>query len=295
MPSWSRSPETRAIHLDRDRRVWVRWLFRCGLRLEHIAIMLELEPTAVAECIDRKTNMGPRPAIPTGPPRRSSKPAAIMGQNGAHVRTLQSLGYDAPTIARVLDVELAAVVDFLARIVPIRRAELVKTRTRKQQRAIRPPRPRSWRLTDARDVDGPNPGDPPPLPAADALLEVDDLVELEVPPPPAIDPWEGSPSVEVPPAGDPWTGPATLKATGEEHGNAKLTWRLAREIRRQHAAGWSCYRLAKQLGVHASTVRCIVKNLTWVEDHSPALPAPDALSDADCGTTVQNTGENGPS
>lgn len=199
MPSWSRSPEMRAIHLDHEKKVWVRWLFRCCLPAEHIAAVLEVDLAAVDDAIHQKPLRG-RPAVtPTGPPRRSSKPVAIFGQNGSHVRVLQSLGYDAPMIASVLDVELRAVRDFLCRLAPIRVPALVRARSRPEQAGIRVRRPRpdgpltidpadAWRFAD-----GAAPYDrPETTPAPAAVVEVD-LVGAELPP--ACDAWDGSPSL----------------------------------------------------------------------------------------------------
>ena len=277
MPSsWSRSPESRAIHPSRETKRWVRWFFRCGVPLEHIVIVLEVDLAAADDAVHCRNSKGRAWVIPTAPPHsgRVKKTSAILGPAARHVRRLAELGYPPSAIATILDVTAAAVGDLLRRCVPIRRAVLVRPREPSQQRALRPPRPRPWRLIDARSLDGPNRGDPPPIaPAVEVLRQV------EVPPP----------------ASNPWEGPTTTDATGETHGRHRLTWELVREIRRRHAAGESCYAMARQYNVHRGTIRAVVTNLTWIEDApdpSPALPATDAPSDAPCSETRQKQGSD---
>lgn len=58
-------------------------------------------------------------------------------------------------------------------------------------------------------------------------------------------------------------------ARGEKNGYAKLTWEQVREIRRRYAwfgiGGDSLPKLAKDFGVHPTTIHDIVKNKVWKE------------------------------
>jgi hypothetical protein len=63
---------------------------------------------------------------------------------------------------------------------------------------------------------------------------------------------------------------------GERNGRSKVTWELAREIRRLHAEGMSGYALARQCQLNAGTVRSIIREETWREvDCADGTPEPE--------------------
>jgi hypothetical protein len=271
--SWSRRPEERAIKFDGGTRKWIHWLRVCSLPLPHIAELLAIDLGALDAWANRATRKGRRPRVPTGPPRRSSKPAAIRGQNGRHVRVLQSLGYAAPTIARVLDVALPAVEDFLIRITPIRRAALVRPRDHTEQARIRPPRrrpdpPPPRRPLDWRELDDVGPDgrltvlEPPPA------AELDDQVAAELP-------------AAAPPPPREWIGSTTLRPGGKP----RLSEEQAAEVRRERAAGSSEYELARKHKVARNTIHAILIGKTY----PPPCPAPVLVAPKMC----KNPGKTG--
>jgi hypothetical protein len=101
--------------------------------------------------------------------------------------------------------------------------------------------------------------------AAAAVAELAAAVGNETAPPPPA---------ELPAVRQPWTGPATMHATGEAHGSAKLTRADVGEIRRLRAAGSSTGELAKRFGVTRGTICYACKGKTWA-DPSPPLPVTD--------------------
>jgi hypothetical protein len=247
---WRRPPEDRAVDFDRHTQRWIRWLRGCSLPLPHIAELLSLDLGA----LDTFANRNGSP-VPTGPPRRSSKPAAILGQTGCKVRVLQSLGYPVPTIARVLDVELEALEDFLTRLSPIRRAALVRPRSRPEHARIRPPRRRPDRSpappvgwVDRDDV-GPD-GRPIVLVRIEPpAVELDDQVEPKLPAAPPA------------PAGSaPWVGSAAFAV--HPGGRPTVSEKDAVKIRREHAAGASKAALARKYCVVWNTIHRIVTRRT---------------------------------
>jgi plasmid maintenance system antidote protein VapI len=259
MPAWSRTPQARAGHPDQLTKVWIRWLaLRCALPLEHVAIILEVDLTAADDVVHRRHAKGRAWAIPTSAPSSGAgRKRQILGPGATKIYRLHELGYSPSAIAEILGVRPSAVRDLLRRWVPIRRAALVRVRSRPEQSRIRPPRRRpapppaqqeipadeAWRY-----LDGPSPHDPPP-PAPIVIVEPDQVV------------------VEVPaPAPQPWTGSASpMKVTGEANGRSKLNWPLVREVRRLHSLGWTCYRLAQSIGVDPGTITAVVTNRTWKE------------------------------
>jgi|SoiMethySBSTD1v2_1073268.scaffolds.fasta_scaffold117440_5 DNA invertase Pin-like site-specific DNA recombinase len=50
---------------------------------------------------------------------------------------------------------------------------------------------------------------------------------------------------------------------GERNSYAKLTAEQAQEIRHRHLAGETQTALAREFGVHSSTVSCMVRGATW--------------------------------
>lgn len=60
-----------------------------------------------------------------------------------------------------------------------------------------------------------------------------------------------------------------MTARGEQNHQAKLTWEKVREIRRRAATGAVYYDLAKEYGVHYSTIKLVVYGQTWKEGGSP--------------------------
>jgi hypothetical protein len=224
--SWSRSPEARAIRLDQSTKVWVRWLaLRCALPLEHIATVLELDLAAVSACINRTTRKGRVPGIPTRPPSRIDGRRQILAQTATKVYRLHELHYSPSAIARILDVRVKAVEDLLRRWVPMRRAALVRARSRPEQSRIRA-RPRC---------------EPPPAPPAI----------------PADEAWryrDGPAPTDPPPARIAWDGP-----TSPFGGHVKLTEAQALEVCAKRAAGWSIYELADAYEVTRNTIYRIVR------------------------------------
>lgn len=53
--------------------------------------------------------------------------------------------------------------------------------------------------------------------------------------------------------------------TGERNPNGRLTWAQVREVRRRWADRKGGPSMAKELGVHMSTIYSIVYNRTWRE------------------------------
>jgi len=204
---------------------------------------------------------------PTGPPRLSNHPenvTAIRAHNGTKVRRLHELGYLSPRIAHLLALDLDEVLDFLSRIRPRRAdAPLRRPRTRREQDGLRPrrirrpapPKPPTWKRTDARNDSAGCTSPTTELPAiAAAELVVDEAV-AELP---------ARPATENPPADGPaWGYHQHRFAAGERHGRSKLTAVDAREIRRLHAAGRSIYSLAPQFNISKSAIRAIVRFETW--------------------------------
>jgi hypothetical protein len=253
-PSWSRSPEARATHLDRHMTAWVRWLVRCAMPTQHIAILLELDLAAVDDAVHRKRTKGPVPAIPTAPPSSTAgRGRQIRSQTARKVYQLRDLHYPHARIATILTLQPADVSDLLLRAVPIRRVALVRPRSRPEQARLRPPRPRrepppeipadeAWRYQG-----GPAPGDPPIAPE----LVVDQVVA-------------DSPS-------SPWEGPVTF----QDH-LGKLTSKQIQDGRAMLATGETYATVAKWFGVSMNTVRthCGRKGTRPRTPPTPVKPEP---------------------
>jgi lambda repressor-like predicted transcriptional regulator len=60
--------------------------------------------------------------------------------------------------------------------------------------------------------------------------------------------------------------------TGEQHGQAKLSWARVNEIRDIHSSGVSIYALAKRFGVTWTTVKNVVIGKTWKQDRKIIYP-----------------------
>jgi DNA-binding CsgD family transcriptional regulator len=103
-------------------------------------------------------------------------------------------------------------------------------------------------------------------PPADELLDL--VFEPEPPPCPVPTRWEQTVDERT-----RW---------GESNGQAKLTRETAREVRRLHADGLSCYELARRYGVSRGTIAAIVKGRTWLEldgvDDQVEEPPPAAIA-----------------
>jgi hypothetical protein len=57
---------------------------------------------------------------------------------------------------------------------------------------------------------------------------------------------------------------------GEKHGNTKITWRIAREIRRLYATGeFTHQNLSDTFGIHISGIGKIIRNETWKVEYDP--------------------------
>jgi hypothetical protein len=296
--SWSRPPEVRAIHLDQRMRAWVRWLCRCNVPLDHIAIVLDVDLAAVDDCVRRTTRdtqppcvpttdlptlsrdgrlqRGHPASVPTPPPRiwRDCR-RMIVGQTAIKVRRLDALRYPPSAIAVILDVRKAAVEDLLRRCVPRRGTSLTRPRSRPEQARLKPPRRRpeppaapppidpadAWRYTD-----GPSPFDPPPVVPA-AVAELDQVVvDVEAPPPPARNEWVGSASLTP-------------------GGKSKFTDDQAAELQRERAAGATLFELAAKYRVARNTISAALKR---------TIPPPPLPSfEGDCPENGQNPRENG--
>jgi len=276
------------------RDAWVDWLSRgCSLPLDHVALVLELDPSVVDAFLHR-TKHGRRRAVPTRPPRPGRAAGApsppILAQTAVKVRRLAELKYPAARIAEVLELDPPAVRDFLTRSRPVRRAAVSRPRghaeqaalkanrhrranrlfARRQRQAARmaaaaPPAPRStWdrrkRVSDAElDQAGAKL-------AAIAAAAVAELARAEAPAPPPA---------ELPATRHEWTGSSSPHARGEDHGSAKLSRADVKEIRRLRAAGSSTGELAKGFGVSRATICYAVSGVTWGDVAPPALPRAD--------------------
>ena len=66
------------------------------------------------------------------------------------------------------------------------------------------------------------------------------------------------PAISVPaPAQSPWVATTSVKATGEQHGAAKLTWPQVRESAGNMPLVQAAYSLARKAGVHPGTITAI--------------------------------------
>lgn len=91
---------------------WVRWLAWHGLPPDHVARLLDWP---IGEVESRWPDASP--SVPPSPPYKGpgTRPYSFGGPRGTRARRLDELGYDAPTIARVLGVCERALRIFLAR------------------------------------------------------------------------------------------------------------------------------------------------------------------------------------
>ena len=71
-------------------------------------------------------------------------------------------------------------------------------------------------------------------------------------------------------------GNRTVRVRGEQVVTAKLTWPEVRTIRARHAAGERVLHLAREYGLHHSTVDDVVRGRSWREN--PEIPASTTLS-----------------
>ena len=280
---------------------WIRWMDACGVPADHIAVVLDIDPSQVAAWLGRITRnataweieqmrelrsagytvraialelgrsrsaiydaveRGDLPAWPPSPPLQRRRQGVIRAELATRVKAFHRLDYGVFQICTILNLDVAAVRDFIARI----RAQsgdgyLSRPRTRREQSALQPPRPRRerpapipacWKRADSRlDSAGWTP--PPELPAIAAVELVIDQAAPELP---------ATPPIERPPADGPaWSGFRTVH--GERNGNSKLAAADAREIRRLRAEGMSLYALAKRYDVAENTIRAIVQFKTW--------------------------------
>jgi len=241
---------------------WMRWLSACGLPPAHVAVLIGLTEDEVAGYAPRRCT---RP--PTGPPKKSGVGHAIHGPNATKIRQLREMGYPPARIGKILEVPIADVRSFLARLEPVRRAALVKPRSKADHAGMKDnQRRRRQRQRRRRPPTPPPPSAPPP---GEWQWRIDGgpigVVELPIAAELAAAAEPPQPTMDALPKRDPWTGPADRQARGESHGSAKLTAADAREIRRLHAMGRSIYSLAPQFGVSKSAIRAIVRGETWTD------------------------------
>jgi DNA-binding CsgD family transcriptional regulator len=257
---------------DYRQAAWIRWFDRCGMPADHIGIVLGIDPSqvtawlgrvpyhitpaearriremqadglgavAIARALgcDRRTvyrvlKRGEAPAMKVGFPLRRMPPPVIRGRGATKARRLHALGYPAPRIATLLNLNPRDVRAFI----PESRPEVSRPEIDRAE---------AWRYHD--DVK-------PPEPPA-ATTEV-----------PGVEPVNEPVNVKPPepPAATPWTGPTDWRPRGEQHSSAKLTAADAREIRRLRSEGMSMYALAKRYGVAENTIRGIVTGKTWTD------------------------------
>lgn len=270
------------MKLTKERRQWMRWLSGAGLPAGHVAKLVGLPPAIVTEWLHRPSQR----AVPFRFPHKAGRlDPTIKGPAGSKVRGMIELGYRAHEIAKILCLTERTVNDFLKRVTSVRGTLLVRARCCSEQYAVdRTRRLRKkasrvvadralWNHQDATrdDANQVNAG----VPAAAPELACD-LAETPAAPGPLPCP-ELEPNRWNPDNGREWF-------RGERHGGHKLTWEKVREIRRAHAAGASCYALARQHDVHPGTITAIVKRRTWIEsggaESSPPAPPPVIVATA---------------
>jgi hypothetical protein len=247
---------------DRLRRV--RWFRRWGLPAAHIAVVMDMDESAIDALLARRVGNGrwkvKRPAVPIQAKRHTRH--QVGGGNATLIRRLASLGYDPSLIDPIMLLAPGVAARFLD---SDRRKE--ERARRQRERRSQAPEPPTWKRTDSRlDSAGWIPPLPLPLPAI-AAAEVLDLVNDQ-----AVAELPAAELENPPPADGPaWSDPRSLR--GSANGQSKLTAADVLEIRELHAAGRSIYSLAPEWGVSKSAIRAIVRRETWAELPSPAPPA----------------------
>ena len=240
---------------------WYRWLRSVGMPTDHIAILLDLDPTEVDWLSHYRSRWRRPPKMPAECDARGSiYERPILNDTGLKIRKLDGLGYSPRRIAEILVIRPERVVDWLRRTTPTCTTPLVRPRTKDEQRRVDAERRRRERRR------------------AKAAELADQVAEP-------------APAPEAPaPSAFEWDGPSDPRAcSGERNGRAKVTWEMAREIRRLHAEGSSAYALARQFGLSGGTVRSIIRGETWreldrsdgtAEPESPPVESPPAVAPA---------------
>jgi hypothetical protein len=248
---------------------WCRWLESKGVPPSDQAIILDLGLSEVElHLAPQRPGCQPRRRVPTIPAkdgRMRLRDRAVHNNTGRKIGRMIALNYSAERIADVLCLRLASVTDYLRRMTPDRKAELVRPRSRREQRALdRNLRRRElarqaaaeravWAERDAgRDDEGCT------APATPVNTQVDQAAELV-------------PAPEVPPpAPNPWDGPAAIFVGA----TPKLTAAQAAEVRAKRAAGWPVWELAHEYEVSGATITATVRGRTRVKADEPSESAP---------------------
>jgi hypothetical protein len=250
---------------DRDQKVWIRWLHdECMLPLEHVADVLELDPSDIAAFlahVPRRGHVTPH-VWRKGPPRRAGfarRPGLqIRGQSSRKIRRLRALNYQPFQIAAFLGIHVDDVREFIRRITPIRKTALNRPRERSVQLRLRPRLPRCTPIAPqpvaeewsyrARPVDVAELRAAAPIAAA----AVDDQVANEA-----------RAATLRPPVPTAWVGPETPRLR-----DPSLAGEQVDKAREMLQAGDSYPVVAKRFGVSVNTLR------KYVGDIGRRRPAP---------------------
>jgi transposase-like protein len=260
--------------VGRREKLWVRWFAECGVCTAHIAFVFARRAAQIERTIE-PARKGPVPAPLIGPPLRSQKGPEIHGPTAAKVRSLRSLGYEVDRIAGLLGLRRGDVKDFLDRIRPLRRPQvlphaLTRPRSRKDhRRSVRsqaraahrrwlrqktsPPKPKPY-----------NPADPDAWGYRDPLARLE-LEEHRAAAAARTGPMARTTAQEATAAGPPAIapppspGPAPPPWIGDVSGHFKGPLKLSQEdidtIRSRLASGTSCFEMARRYGVTPNTIR----------------------------------------
>jgi hypothetical protein len=255
---------------------WCRWLCSVDVPTEHIAVLLDLDPSEVDSHLAPRTGRGRRPGVPSIPIHYSVKGALsrrpILAETANKVRRLANLGYAPERIAPILVLDWRRVVSFLKRATPAtHRLGLVRPRSPAEQRRLDANQRRRARAAKAaaeravwaqRNAQRDDAGCP--------------VVSYDAPPPPAVDQAaELVPAPEVlVPVSNRWDGPASPFVGAKP----KLTAAQATEVCRKRAAGWPMWELAHEYEVSRGEISATVRGRTEVKanepSESPSCPVP---------------------
>jgi hypothetical protein len=116
---------------------WYRWLRSVGMPTDHIAILLDLDPTEVDWLLAYRSRWHRPPKMPAACDARGSiYERPILNDTGPKIVRLAGLGYDPRRIAEILLIRPERVVDWLRRTAPTRTTPLLRPRTKDQQQRV---------------------------------------------------------------------------------------------------------------------------------------------------------------
>jgi hypothetical protein len=244
--------------------LWCRWLCSVDLPTEHIAVLLDLDPTEVDSHLAAPRYASTVITIPDGRGGMSQRP--ILAGTATKVKKLAELGYGPDRIAPILVLDHRRVVDFLKRVNPDRcKLRLVKPRSPAEQRRLEANRRRRAKAAEAA-------AERAAWAERDSRLDDDGQLPVRYhAPPPAVDQVaELLPVPEVvAPAPERWVGP-----TSPHGGRPKLTAEQERDVIAKRAEGWPVWELAHEYEVSRNTITAICAGRSRVKAHEPSVETP---------------------